>query len=362
MSDQARGILITHPDYARHLTGPHHPERPERLQAIEALLRRTPLWEALVHRSPEPVADEILARVHTRAYIAQVHDTAKAGGGYLDPDTPVSPVSYDVARRAVGGALLAVDSVCAGNASQDAGARVAMALVRPPGHHAGPQAGMGFCLFNNAALAARHAFEVHGQALGARGRGRVMILDWDVHHGNGTQEVFYRDPRVVVCSLHQEHWYPGTGALEEIGEGPGEGTTINIPLPAGVGDGGYLHLWEEVVLPLIKAVAPGLLVISAGFDAHHRDPLGGMLLTAAGFGRLAGLVREAVRATPIVAILEGGYDLDGLAHSVSATLEGLTGIAAGVAEPAAEVREAPFSVARARAREIRHVLGAYWQF
>lgn len=349
MSDRTPGILITHPDYRRHLTGPHHPERPERLQAIEALLHRTPLWETLVHRSPEPVADEILARVHTRSYIAQVHDMAKAGGGYLDPDTPVSPVSYDVARRAVGGALLAVDDACSGAAP------VAMALVRPPGHHAGPQAGMGFCLFNNAALAARHALEAHGI-------GRVMILDWDVHHGNGTQDAFYGDPRVVFCSLHQEHWYPGTGALAETGEGPGEGTTINIPLPAGVGDGGYTHLWEEVVLPLIKAVAPGLLVISAGFDAHHRDPLGGMLLTARGFGHLARTVRGAAGRTPVAAVLEGGYDLEGLAHSVSATLEGLTGIAAGAAEPAAEVREAPFSVARARAREIRHVLGAYWQF
>ncbi len=347
MSQAAPGILITHPDYRRHLAGAQHPERPQRLEAIESLLKRTPLWEALVHRSPEPADDEVLARVHTRAYIARVRETA-AGGGYLDPDTPVSPVSFEVARRAAGGALLAVDIVIGGAVP------VAMALVRPPGHHAGPATGMGFCLFNNAALAARHAVETHGLS-------RVMILDWDVHHGNGTQDVFYRDPRVVFCSLHQEHWYPGTGAINEIGEGPGEGTTINVPLPAGVGDGGYGHLWEEIVLPLLAAVAPGLLVISAGFDAHHRDPLGGMMLTAAGFGHLARLVRAAAGRTPIAVILEGGYDLDALSRSVAGTLEGLTGIGAGVILQEADVREAPFTVARARAQEVRHVLGEYWR-
>jgi len=347
MSEPAPGVLITHPDYQRHLTSQHHPERPERLNAIESLLKRTPLWEALIHRSPDPVDEASLARVHSRAYIARVREMAAAGGGYLDPDTPVSHVSYDIARLAAGGALLAVDAALGG------GAPAAMALVRPPGHHAGPHTGMGFCLFNNAALAARHGLEAYGLA-------RVMILDWDVHHGNGTQDIFYREPRVVFCSLHQENWYPGTGAFEEIGDGPGEGTTVNIPLPAGIGDGGYAHLWEEVVLPLLAAVAPGLLVISAGFDAHHRDPLGGMMLTARGFGRLARLVRDAAGRPPVVVILEGGYDLDGLAHSVALTLEGLTGAAAGVEERETDVREAPFTVAGARAREARHVLAEYW--
>jgi acetoin utilization deacetylase AcuC-like enzyme len=348
VSQPVPGVLISHPDYRRHLTGPDHPERPQRLEAIESLLKRTALWDALPQRTPEPVDEDLLARVHTRAYIAQVRELAAQGGGYLDADTPVSRVSYEVARLAAGGALLAVDTAIAGEAP------VAMALVRPPGHHAGPQRGMGFCLFNNAALAARHAVEAHG-------RSRVMILDWDVHHGNGTQDVFYRDPRVVFCSLHQEHWYPGTGALDEVGEGPGEGTTINIPLPAGVGDGGYGYLWEEIVLPLIRAVAPGLLVISAGFDGHHRDPLGGMMLTARGFERLARQVRAAAGRTPVVALLEGGYDLDALSHSVALALEGLTGITAGLAIEEDAVREAPFTVARSRAREVRHVLREYWE-
>jgi acetoin utilization deacetylase AcuC-like enzyme len=346
VSDPA-GHLITHPEYRRHLTGPGHPERPERLQAVEALLRRTPLWDAVEHPEPQAVDDDVLSRVHARAYIGLVRETAASGGGYLDPDTPVSPASYAVARRAVGGAILAVNS-----AIQPKGG-LAFALVRPPGHHAGVSEGRGFCLFNNAAVAARHALDEHG----AR---RVFILDWDVHHGNGTQEIFYRDPAVVYCSLHQEGWYPGTGALEETGDGPGEGTTINIPLPAGVGDGGYRHLFEEVVLPLLRAVAPALVIVSAGYDAHHADPLGGMMLTAAGFGRLAALLRETAGPTPIVALLEGGYDLAALAHSVTSTLGAWTGIDPHVAERPVEVREAPFAVAGARAREVRRIAGNYW--
>ena len=341
------GLLLVHPDYRRHVTPPGHPERPARLEAVEARLRQTPLWESLPHHTPEPVTDEVLATVHTRVHIERVRDLAAAGGGALDPDTAVSPASDHIARLAAGGAIGAVDAVIAGEA------RVAMALVRPPGHHARPGAGMGFCLFNNVALAARHALE-------RRGVERVFILDWDVHHGNGTEEAFYHDPRVVFCSLHQENWYPGTGAATDTGEGPGEGATVNIPLPAGIGDGGYEYLFEEVVLPLVRAVAPGLLLISAGFDAHHADPLGGMLLTAPGFGRLAAMVRGAAGPAPIAAVLEGGYDLDGLSYSVAAALEGLTGVASGLREPPAALREAPFTVARERAREVRHIAGMYW--
>lgn len=341
------GLLITHADYRRHITSPRHPERPARLEAIEALLRRTPLREALARKTPDPIGEDALARVHARAYVSMVRDVAARGGGYLDPDTPISPASFDVARRAAGGALAAVDATLKREAP------AAMALVRPPGHHAGPAAGRGFCIFNNVALAARHALEEHGI-------GRVLILDWDVHHGNGTQEVFYRDPQVIVCSFHQENWYPGTGALEEMGEGPGEGMTINVPLPAGIGDGGYAFLWEEIALPLLRAVAPGLILISAGFDAHHADPLGGMKMSAHGFGHLSRLLRDVAGTIPIVAVLEGGYDLEGLAHSVASTLEGLTGIAAHVGEPPAEIREAPFAVARARARAVRHAVSAYW--
>jgi acetoin utilization deacetylase AcuC-like enzyme len=343
----APGLLVVHPDYRRHATPPGHPERPARLVAIESLLALTPLWEALPRRTPEPVDDEVLTSVHTRAYVERVGAVAASGGGTLDPDTAVSPESDRIARLAAGGAIAAADAVLAAEVP------AAMALVRPPGHHARPGAGMGFCLFNNVALAARHAID-------RRGVERVFVLDWDVHHGNGTAEAFYHDPRVIVCSLHQENWYPGTGAMTETGEGPGEGATINIPLPAGIGDGGYEYLWEEVVLPLVRATTPGLVLVSAGFDAHHADPLGGMLLTAAGFGRLAALVRETAGATPVAAVLEGGYGLDGLSYSVAAALEGLTGVASGLREPPETLREAPFSVARARARDVRRIAGMYW--
>jgi acetoin utilization deacetylase AcuC-like enzyme len=346
MTDPPPAILFADPDYRRHRTGPGHPERPERLDAIDAMLSETPFGR-LPRRTPSAADDAQLERVHTRAHIAHVRELAEAGGGALDADTPVSPASYDVARLAVGGAVGAVDAVLRGETT------VAVALVRPPGHHAGPGYGMGFCLFNNAALAARHAIEGHGLP-------RVMILDWDVHHGNGTQDVFYRDPSVVVCSLHQEAWYPGTGPLEEVGAGPGEGMTVNVPLPAGVGDGGYVHLFEELVLPLLRAASPHLIILSAGYDAHHADPLGGMRLTANGFGRLSRLVREAAAETPIAVLLEGGYDLGGLAGSLAATLEGLTGIASGVREGPSDVREAAYAVADARAREARRVVGAYW--
>jgi acetoin utilization deacetylase AcuC-like enzyme len=346
-SEPRRPVLIAHPDYRRHLTSPGHPERPERLAAIEALLRRTPLWEAFDHREPEPIDEDALARVHTRAYIRLVRGIAESGGGFLDGDTPLGPPSYEVACRAAGGGLLGVDAVVG-----EQGA-VSVALLRPPGHHAAAGEGRGFCLFNNAALAARHAREAHGLA-------RVFILDWDVHHGNGTQEIFNRDPAVVFCSLHQENWYPGTGALEETGEGPGEGTKINIPLPAGMGDGGYAHLFEEVVIPLMRAAAPSMVIISAGYDAHHADPLGGMVLTARGFGHLAGLVRQAAGPAPLVVLLEGGYDLQGLAYSVAATLQALTGIDAQVAERPADVREIPFAVASARARAVRRIAGESW--
>jgi acetoin utilization deacetylase AcuC-like enzyme len=335
--------LITHPEYTRHLTGPGHPERPERLAAVLAALRDE-AWDPHLRRlEPEPIDLHLLASVHGDKYIAQVRALAASGGGALDPDTLVSAASYEVGLRAAGGAVAAVEEALTASGR-------AFALVRPPGHHAQPTHGMGFCLFNNAACAA--------VAARSRGISRVFILDWDVHHGNGTQEIFYRRDDVLVCSLHQEHWYPGTGAIEETGAGEGAGFTVNLPLPARTGDEGYRHAFEEVVLPLLEAWTPELLLISAGYDAHHADPLGGMRLTAPGFAALTRLVLAGHRG-PVAAVLEGGYDLAALARSVAATLAVLAGIEApsGDERPGAET---PYATVRARVRDVRRIVRDFW--
>ncbi len=342
-------LFVTHPACERHLTGRGHPERPDRLKAVRQAIDESGLTDLVEHPEPPAVDRELLDAVHTRAYVARVEGMAERGGGWLDADTPVSPDSATAAVHAAGAAQRAAEALCAGEAPR------AFVAVRPPGHHALPDRGMGFCLFNNVAVAAVAARRA--------GRQRVMIVDWDVHHGNGTQAVFWRDPDVLFVSLHQEYWYPGTGLLDEVGEGPGEGFTVNIPLPAETGDGGYDEAFGEVVLPLVSAYRPDFLIVSAGYDAHYADPLGGMVLTARGFGRLARLLDEAARATetPVLAVLEGGYDLEALGASTVATLEALTGRTAwGVA---AEVppTEGALVVLRSRLRAVRRVALSHWR-
>ncbi|MDQ7843251.1 MAG: histone deacetylase [Armatimonadota bacterium] len=336
--------FVTHPDCMKHLTGPGHPERPERLRAVlDAVGEAEDLEPHLQRLSAEPVDEEVLRAVHTPQYIEQVRRIAAEGGGALDQDTVVSPASFDAARLAAGAAVEAV------RAAPGTDRRAAFAAVRPPGHHALPGRGMGFCLFNNVACAA--AVAQH-----QLGRRRVLILDWDVHHGNGTQEIFYRSPAVLYLSLHQEHWYPGTGAMDETGAGDGVGFTINIPLPAGTGDGGYRHAFEEIVLPVVTAFAPEVVLISAGYDAHIDDPLGGMALTARGFYNLTALVRAA-HAGPVVLVLEGGYALPQLGRSVVATLGALAGRPAPEAPPADEL---PYTTVSARVRAVRRIVRNYW--
>jgi acetoin utilization deacetylase AcuC-like enzyme len=336
--------LVTHADYARHLTGPGHPERPARLAAIREALAGEAWEEHLRPVEPEPVDPHLLTTVHQARYVEAIKVLATSGGGRLDADTVVSPASSAVAHLAAGGAVVAVRDALSSRGR-------AFAVLRPPGHHAGPAYGMGFCLFNNAACAAEAAL-----ALGVR---RVCILDWDVHHGNGTQDIFYRRADVLVCSLHQEHWYPGTGALEETGAGEGAGFTVNIPLPAGTGDSGYTQVFEEVVLPLLDAAAPDLLVLSAGYDAHHADPLGGMRLTEAGFAGLTRLIL-AHHAGPLVAVLEGGYDLAALGRSVAATLSVLAGPGAPPVPESAPESEVGYAALRPRIHEIRRVVRDAW--
>jgi acetoin utilization deacetylase AcuC-like enzyme len=342
-------LLVTHPACDRHLTGRGHPERPDRLKAVRAAIEESGLTDLVDITEPPAVDQELLDAIHTRAYIARVEGMAQRGGGWLDADTPVSPDSATAAFHAAGAAQRAAEALCAGEASRG------FVAIRPPGHHALPERGMGFCLFNNVAVAAAAARRA--------GRQRVMIVDWDVHHGNGTQAVFWRDPGVLFVSVHQELWYPGTGLLEEVGEGPGEGFTVNVPLPSETGDGGYEEAFGEVVLPLVSAYRPDLIIVSAGYDAHFADPLGGMVLTARGFGRLTRLVDEAVRPldTPLLAVLEGGYDLEALGASTVATLEALTGRTAWGVAAEEPPQEAPPAVIRSRLRLVRRMLLSHWR-
>lgn len=341
------GLLLHHPDCLLHVPPRPHPEKPERLQAVREALERAELWDRLPREEPEPAGSELLELVHPRGYLDQVRRASRAPGVWLDPDTYAVEGTWRAVAAASGAAVRAVDAVVRGQASW------AFALVRPPGHHAGFGRAMGFCLVNHVAVATRYAQE----RLGVR---KVLVLDWDVHHGNGTQEVFYRDGGVLFVSVHQEGWYPGTGAMEETGEGDGEGLTVNIPLPAGVGDEGYRTVFEEVLIPLGDAWRPELVVVSAGFDAHHTDPLGRMQLTEAGFGRLTSLLQEAAGrwcGGRVVLVLEGGYDPRGLPRCVEATLR----VLAGLGGPAPAGRpEVPYAVVRERVRQVRRVLSTYW--
>ncbi len=289
---------------AAHDPGRGHPERPDRLRAVRSALEGAAgEWVA-----PTPVSREDLLRVHDAAHVDRILALRGRVAG-LDPDTAVSPGSVDAALLAAGAAVQAVD----------AGGR-AFALVRPPGHHAVPSRAMGFCLFNNVAVAAARAL--------ASGRRRVLVVDWDVHHGNGTQDAFYDRDDVLFFSTHQFPFYPGTGAAHEQGRGQGEGYTVDVPLPPGLGDGDYAIVFAELLVPIADAFRPDLVLVSAGFDAHRDDPLGGMAVTEEGFAALCGVVRDLADRHAegrLVLALEGGYDLQGLARSVRACVDVLGG-------------------------------------
>ncbi len=302
-------IAIIHDDrYGDHLPPPDHPERPQRLRAVLDHLGRTGLLPQLLAVAPAPAAIEPVAAVHTKRHLEFIRTVSENGGGLLDGgDTHASEHSWDVALLAAGGVIAAVDAVA--NAAADS----AFCAIRPPGHHAERNEPMGFCLLNNVAIGARYAQQRHGID-------RVAILDWDVHHGNGTQHIFEDDPTVLFISLHQYPFYPGTGAESERGSGKGEGFTMNFPLPSGTGEETYLRIFRDVIVPALARFRPGMLFISAGFDAHRADPLGGMELTEESFRSMTDLVRGIA---PVVSILEGGYNLDALSGSVQAHLEAL---------------------------------------
>ena len=300
--------------YLEHDTGAGHPERPERLQAIDDHLREADWYPSLLQLEPREAEMAEVERVHDPGYVATVRREAEAGFGQLSTgDTAISEMSYRVALNAVGGVLEAVDAVMQGRA------RNAFVAVRPPGHHATEDRGMGFCIFNSVAVAARHAQAVHGVE-------RVLIADWDVHHGNGTQEIFYRDPTVFYMSTHQWPFYPGTGGIDETGDGPGSGTTLNRPFRAGAGDVEIVHAYRDDLLPAAREFRPGLVLISAGFDSRIDDLLGGFQVTDEGFHELTRIMMEVARIAGngrLVSVLEGGYALPGLAAGVRAHMDAL---------------------------------------
>jgi len=306
--------VIYHPIYLKHDTG-HHVEKAARLQRTLEVLQREGVWDRLEKLEPRPATFEELALVHAPEYISLIEARAREGGGWLDADTVMSRDSFAAALYAAGGVIRGVDAVMGGEVA------AAFALVRPPGHHAVSRRAMGFCLFNNIAIAARYAMREFSLE-------RILIVDFDVHHGNGTQDAFYSDPHVLYFSVHQYPLYPGTGHIEEVGEGSGRGTTINVPLPPGCGDEHYLRAFREVLLPAARRFSPQLVLVSAGFDAHFLDPIAMMNVTASGFGRLAEVIKELAEEQcrgKTVYTLEGGYNLDALAYSVLACFKALLG-------------------------------------
>ncbi len=305
--------FLTHPLFLEHDTGPAHPERAARLLAIERQLRATPLWDELAHLDFAPASEADIERCHLKSHIARVKTMAQNGGGALDSDTIVSPRSFEAALLASGAAIEAVRAVWQGEVQN------AFVAARPCGHHAesGRDSGgpWGFCLFNHVAVAARYAQQI----LGAK---KVAILDFDVHHGNGTQEIFWEDGSVLFASVHESPLFPGSGAHSETGAGAGSGTTLNFPLPAGSKGNSFRLAWAQIGTKLEK-FAPELILVSAGYDAFKNDPLANLNLEIEDFADLMSDAKSwaaALCGGKIVAVLEGGYDLDGLAQGVEATL------------------------------------------
>jgi acetoin utilization deacetylase AcuC-like enzyme len=302
---------------------PGHPERPERIRALEAEMARHSWFGASLLEAPAVAPEQLLA-VHPESYVARIEALCASGGGFLDADTAAVPSTWEAALHAAGGATALVDALLGG------GAPVGVSALRPPGHHAERERAMGFCIFGNVAVAAERARSAHGIE-------RVLIFDWDVHHGNGTEAIFAADPGVLFVSIHEWPLYPGTGPASFAGRGAGEGFTVNLPVPGLSGDDVYLSLTEHVVAPLIRTWEPQLVLVSAGFDAHRADPLATCRVTEAGFAGMTAAVRRACDAAgaPVGVVLEGGYDLGALAGSMAALMPVLVGETVPDGEPVA---------------------------
>jgi len=309
--------LIYHEDYLKHDAGPGHPERRERLISIMDYFRNGGILERAGTLTPSPCSDEDLLRVHTKEYVEFIKAMCARGGGPIDADTFAQVDTYDIAKLAAGGVMLAGEVVAKGEFDNS------LALVRPPGHHASKDRAMGFCYFNNVAVMARYLQEKHNIK-------KILILDWDAHAANGTMDIFYDDPSVLNISIHQDpvSFYPGTGFAEQIGQGDGEGYTVNVPLRPGAGDSDYVYVLEELIFPLARSFQPGLIAISTGFDSHKDDFISGLQLTENGYGFLTQMMMklaEEVCGRRLVVELEGGYNLEAIARSSYAVMNSLLG-------------------------------------
>jgi acetoin utilization deacetylase AcuC-like enzyme len=334
--------------YLRHVTGAGHPESPARLAAVYTMLDKSPMKEEFSYILPEKAATEDILSVHSRTYLELVAGTEKQNY-LLSQDTGSCSESYQTALLAAGGLFRAISMVVSGELKN------AFALIRPPGHHAEKNRAMGYCLFNNVALGARYA----QKRLGLE---RILIVDWDVHHGNGTQHAFEDDPTVLFFSVHQFPHFPGTGSFMEVGFGSGEGYTANVPLPRGYGDGEFVSIFDKLLRPMAREFAPDLMLVSAGFDIHPDDPLGGMRVTAQGFSGITRILMEIADTTcngRLVLSLEGGYDPDVLAESVKAVLMELGELnVCSVPDliNSADGKKVDYAVER-----LKHVHKAYWK-
>ncbi len=336
-------VLVTSNRFVAHVPPRGHPERPERAEVM-ALVAEEYRSRGGVVVEAEPADNVPLTLVHSTEYVELLAST-RGGRFQLDPDTHTSPESERVARLAVGATVTAVDLVLDGEGR-------ACAFVRPPGHHAERARAMGFCLFNNVAVAAAHALE--------RGLSRVAVVDYDVHHGNGTQWMFYDDPRVLYISTHQYPFYPGTGAATDVGTGAGLGFTVNIPIEAGAGDADFEVLYRQIVVPVITSFQPELLLISAGFDAHQRDPLGGMSVSTAGYADITThlqAVADDCCQGRMVAVTEGGYDLEALKDCLAGTLRVMSAPSTSLAQP---VAASPPERAQAALQAVKVAQASFW--
>lgn len=335
--------IVIDPRYAEHDTGAGHPERPARIEALLELVSK--VGSDLDSIAARAATGDELSLVHDPAYVEDVAKTQHRDWYAFDADTPTSRRSYETARLAAGGFLALLDAIMGGQA------RNGFAFVRPPGHHAERHRAMGFCLFNNVAVGAAYLRRKYGL-------GRLLVVDWDLHHGNGTQHMFERDPEILYVSTHQYPFYPGTGADDESGKGDGTGFTVNVPFPAGCGDADYIDAFRRVVVPIAQRYAPQFVLLSAGFDAHVRDPLGGMQVTEDGFRAMARMMLEVAGESAqgrCAAILEGGYDLQAICSSAGAVLDEMRGVGKPLIAPQAAAR------VPALIDHVRKLQQSYWR-